>query len=94
MPSDDLLWAGIVLSGLLVLVSYYVVVWARSVRKQIGRVSESCNALDSRFVDLRSDVGALTREISDKANLADVDAYCAGFAASHSRKSKMVIKRG
>lgn len=94
MPTDGEMWAAIVLSGFFILVSYYVVVWARSVRKQLGRVSDSCGVLESRLAGLRSEVGALTRELSGKVNNAQLDAYCTSFTSPGSRKVKMVMKRG
>ncbi len=94
MPSDDIIWAGIVFTGLSILVTYYVVVWARSIRKQLTRVDDSYRALESQFTAIRSDVGMVGRELSSKVSSAELDSYCAAFAASAARKNKMVMKRG
>lgn len=94
MPSDDLLWAGIVVCGVVVLLSYYVVVWARSVRKQLEKVGDSCGALQSNVASLQSDVGALSRELSTKVGSSDLEAYCSAFTTALARKNKMVMRRG
>lgn len=84
------------LTGIVVLLSYYVVVWARTVRKQLQRFNESAGLLQSRWFGLENDVGALTRELASKVSAADVERCCAAFVllAPRKAKSKMVMKRG
>lgn len=96
MLTDDVVWAGIVLTGVVILISYYVVVWARTVRKQLQRLNDSAGILQSRWLGLENDVGALTRELAAKITASDVERYCVAFVQPLFRKakSKMVMKRG
>gem|GEM_PF-2412256 len=97
MPTDDVVWAGIVLTGIVILVSYYVVVWARGVRKQLQRLNEASDIMHSRWLELENDVGALMRQMAVKVTANDVERYVAVFSVPVRRtksRSKMVMKRG
>ncbi len=102
MPTDDVVWAGIVLTGIVILLSYYVVVWARGVRKQLQRLNDAAGLLQARWLEMENDVGALTRQLAATVSGAELERYVAAFSVparfvksiKPKPKSKMVMRRG
>ena len=102
MPSDDVVWAGIVLTGVVILLSYYVVVWARGVRKQLQRLNDAAGLLQARWLEMENDVGSLTRQMAVSVSGSELERYVAAFSVSArfvksskpKPKSKMVMRRG
>lgn len=94
MPTDDILWASIILTGFAIGIGYFIRSWARSVSVQLKHLSESAGTLESHMISVRSDVGDLTRLLSDKIGAVDADAMMAHFAVGPARRvrKKMVVK--
>ena len=92
--SDDVLWAGILVCGLFVALSYYALAYARSTRKRLARLEGTFDSLEAALKMLRVQLVPMHQAAASKLSSSDVEAMCSRFLSKNKApapKAKSVV---